>query len=103
MAALAVRVPREIRHLAQFGASIDAVFPSEPVWYLQALAFTPTPNVKDSAVNSCSPPSPKPTALASPATWRRRSRTTATTTSESGSANSAWPHPCTPADRPCSE
>jgi len=40
-AALAMQVPRNIFDLARFGASIDAVFPSEPVWYLQILGVHP--------------------------------------------------------------
>lgn len=41
MAGLAMRVPHSIRDLARFGASVDAVFPSEPVWYLQILGVHP--------------------------------------------------------------
>ena len=41
MAALALRVPRDVRALARFGASIDAAFPPEPVWYLQILGVHP--------------------------------------------------------------
>lgn len=41
MTALALRIPRDIRRLARFGASIDAVFPDDPVWYLQALGVHP--------------------------------------------------------------
>jgi GNAT superfamily N-acetyltransferase len=40
-AALAARLPGNISDLARFGASIDAVFPSEPVWYLQILGVHP--------------------------------------------------------------
>lgn len=41
MTALALRAPRDIRGLARFGAGIDAAFPTEPVWYLQALGVRP--------------------------------------------------------------
>ena len=41
IAALAIRVPRNIGDLARFGASVDAVFPSQPVWYLQILGVHP--------------------------------------------------------------
>lgn len=41
MLGLAVRLPRDIRHLARFGDAIDAAFPTSPVWYLQALGVHP--------------------------------------------------------------
>ena len=41
MAALALRTPRDIAALARFGASVDAAFPAEPVWYLQVLGVHP--------------------------------------------------------------
>jgi GNAT superfamily N-acetyltransferase len=41
MTALALRAPRDIRNLSRFGASVDAAFPAEPVWYLQVLGVHP--------------------------------------------------------------
>jgi GNAT superfamily N-acetyltransferase len=41
MTALALRAPGDIRDLSRFGASIDAAFPVEPVWYLQVLGVHP--------------------------------------------------------------
>jgi len=41
MTALALRMSGDVRKLAELGASIDAVFPAEPVWYLQALGVHP--------------------------------------------------------------
>jgi len=41
MTVLAARAPRSIRDLSRFGASLDAVFPTVPVWYLQALGVHP--------------------------------------------------------------
>jgi len=41
MAALALRMSGDVRKLADFGASLDAVFPTEPVWYLQVLGVHP--------------------------------------------------------------
>ncbi|HUG84713.1 MAG TPA: GNAT family N-acetyltransferase [Euzebya sp.] len=37
MLGLTVRIGRRVRDLARFGDAIDARFPSDPVWYLQAL------------------------------------------------------------------
>lgn len=41
MARLATRMPRDFRNVARLGAAIDAVFPDEPVWYLQVLGVHP--------------------------------------------------------------
>jgi ribosomal protein S18 acetylase RimI-like enzyme len=41
MLGLALRIGGRIRHVAGFGSSIDAVFPTEPVRYLQALGVGP--------------------------------------------------------------
>lgn len=41
MAALAAHIPRDIRNLSRFGASVDAAFPPAPVWYLQVLGVHP--------------------------------------------------------------
>ena len=41
MVSLATRVRGDIRDLARFGASIEAAFPLEPVWYLQVLGVHP--------------------------------------------------------------
>lgn len=41
MAALALRIPRDLAALARFGAAVDAVFPAEPVWYLLVLGVSP--------------------------------------------------------------
>jgi GNAT superfamily N-acetyltransferase len=41
MVGLALRIGGRLRDVARFGSSIDAVFPSEPVRYLQALGVAP--------------------------------------------------------------
>lgn len=41
MAALAVRIGSGVRRLARLGDAVDARFPADPVWYLQALAVHP--------------------------------------------------------------
>jgi len=41
MIGLTLRIPRDIRAMARLGQSLDAVFPTEPVWYLQALGILP--------------------------------------------------------------
>lgn len=99
-AALAMQVPRNIFDLARFGASIDAVFPSEPVWYLQILGVHPHAQRHGLGLQLLQPVLARPTAPVSPATWKQHSRATAPTTSASGSRNSDQPHRCTPAAHP---
>ena len=41
LAGLSIAMPRHARSAARFGASIDAHFPSERVWYLQVLGVRP--------------------------------------------------------------
>lgn len=42
LTALALRLPLRIGPLARLGAGVDAAFPAEPVWYLQALGVHPS-------------------------------------------------------------